>query len=209
MDRRVVTEVVLRKSILGWGSLFFVVLALSGCVQVDATVPQVCALVSQLSIPALLPSQFDFPSNGGGDARLDFVPRGTASGTIQRDGFESIPQAFDDLGATGGIQLLFVEVTAQSGVRDFSFIEEISIEMSGVGSSTLQPALLAACDVSMGCDVSGQILNLNGTGEDLLPYLREGTLEFRVEATGTLPLREWSVNIDLCMTVSGQIQAGL
>lgn len=177
-----------------------------GCISADIAVPQACFLQSGLTLgldDEVLNElgEEEIRRIAGGAA---FIPAdghidiGQQTQTFTESGLETIPEAFDDIGVDGRIFMVEVQVTAQTGLEDFSIIDRIAVSMATIGGG-LPTISLAACDVREGCDNTSDTVFLKVSRENLIEYFREGTLLFELALTGALPLREWSFDVDICV----------
>ncbi|MBX2811723.1 MAG: hypothetical protein KTR25_07930 [Myxococcales bacterium] len=190
-------------------------LTVISCVQFDAEVPSACFLqedvaISLDSIPQLNFVDGEEVAEGAGLLFPDGVPVSVQKSFV-RDGLDSIPELFDDMGVEGNIYLTQVLVIAQEGLSDFSILERISLTVRSVDSESTLPFLeLAVCDRNIDCDTSQPFVELAGSpNQNLLDYLREGTLEFGLELKGALPLRAWSFDVDVCLRGAASYTLGL
>lgn len=187
----------------------------TGCIQVNAEIPKACFLQTGVMIDALevdgvaVATLLEEAQRAGLPPPANLIPEGGAQETFTREGLDEIPQAFDDLGASGEIRLLFVEVDATAGLESFEQIQSVAVSVRSP-SGQLQPFVLAVCDRNLGCDTSGSRVTLAADAErDLMPYLREGTLEFTLELNGIPPLDAWQFDVDICMDGVAGLSAGL
>lgn len=187
----------------------------TACLQVDADIPKACFLQSGVRIEALeiqgveVRALLEEAERLGLPPPESLLPEGGVQQSFVRDGLDAVPQTFDDFGATGAIKLLLVDVFATSGLESFGRIERVAVRVATV-SGALEPFVLAECDRSLGCDTSGAQVSLQGdAARDLMPYLREGELEFTLELDGLPPVDAWEFDVDVCMSGQASLSASL
>jgi hypothetical protein len=157
------------------------VASLGGCVlaQVDVDVPQTCVTDTGLQVPANVPAfpQESFTFNQLGELQ-----------TLASEGFS--------------ITLASGRVHADSGISDLGFVDQATISLaSGQGSSALQ--LMDAFDCGP-CVATGATLSLTpASGADLAPYVAGGSVVVDIDIVGQLPAVAWSLDVEVCVAVSG------
>lgn len=195
-------------SVLGLG------LSSAACLQVDAEIPAACFLETDVNMTAVVPidpemrERVEQARENGLALPAQFAPQLDAETTFSREGLEAIPEALDGVGVDSRIALSFVEVFATKGLDSFEGIQAIRLVMAPArATSELEPVDLARCVVTEGCDTSGQtVLLAGGEGLDLVPYLREGNLDFTLSVEGAAPLDLWTFDVDVCMSGFGRYE---
>jgi hypothetical protein len=155
--------------------------------DVEAEVPETCAIYHGLQIQAV--------AAGETSVTQRFV--------------------FDDLTAFGqlaeldaSIRFTRAQVTATSGVADFSFVKTASVMIaSGDHDATLPTLAAFGCE---SCRSSGAALEIaSATSIDTKDYLSAGALIVDLDLQGTLPAVDWTMDVAVCVSGTGSYSVGL
>lgn len=105
--------------------------------------------------------------------------------------------ALDDLDADA--RFVSATVRAAGGVDNLGFIEAASVEVASADPDSTLPTLrVYACDGD--CAADGNVLALPVQEQpDALAYLRSGSLSIALQARGTLPTEDWTLDVEVCV----------
>lgn len=146
----------------------------SGCVSVDAEVPEVSVVQKDFTFPAL-PIQV----TGEHTVEQQFT---FAHGPIE------MPEGFSSNLRTIGVQLV-----VNRGIEDFSFIRNLHIKLSDGKNPTLD---IARFERNGDNDTSSNVLELEPlTSGDTLKMWQTDAVTFDLSLTGSLPHEEWSMDV--------------
>lgn len=155
----------------------------------DATVPSLCQHLDgqTFSIPPAVRARYAlFP---------DEMKSGIAlSRTFDFDVSVQVPPELSKLEAS--FKLTSVKLTATQG--DFGFVDSAQLTLEGPNGSTLAPETISYTR----SEVAPKVVEWNGDGRDLAPYLATGTLRYAVTMVGSLPPGDVVTNIDACASAA-------
>lgn len=160
-------------------------LPLGGCplLQIEADVPEVCVSRTDVEVPGAL---------------------GQLQTTVKVK--LSDIQGLDEL--KGGDELRFISFTAhpQDGGKEFANIQSAKVTLTASKASGLPALEIFAC--SGDCtDSSGALSVKSSTDDNIADYLSDDEATAEVELHGSLPLRDFKVDINACL--SGELMRSL
>jgi hypothetical protein len=168
-------------SIVRAGFGLALVMLAGGCplLEVDVEVPEVCVTHKDVEVAG--------------------VPAGVVTGVDETF-------AIDDLSAFDALLELdadahFVSATlrASKGVATLAFIDAASVQIaSNDPESTLPTRMIYACDGD--CPATDGAIVIPAQDQlDALEYVRSGSLSIALQASGTLPAADWTMDVEICV----------
>lgn len=157
-------------------------LPLGGCplLQVEAEVPNVCISRTDVTVPGTL-------------GQLETHVQVKLSDI----------EALDEIKQGDDLQFLSFSAHPQDGGKEFSGIQSAKVTLTGGGLPAL---VLFECDGD--CVAADGSLSLTLTSEDnIAEYLQADDAEAEIELHGTLPLRDFKVDVNACL--SGEVTRSL
>lgn len=186
-------------------------LSASACIEASAEIPRVCFLEQQIEVEPIVDHEVGITGSGGllrdgiDLIPTDLVPSVSIEESFVRKGLDSIPEHYERLGFEGSVSLLHVDVIARAGLESFDTFERVGVRIEPVEPSPgLGARQLGICEREEGCDTSQGMVRLTGNpDQDLVPYLRAGSLEITLELIGQPPIWTWVFDVDVCMRAVG------
>lgn len=165
-------------------SLSLTTLFVSGCVAVDAEVPDVTVIQRDLSVEAL-PIE-GLPAEALAELKkersVSVPPFSYAHGPID------FPTGFSSNLRTVGVQLV-----ANRGIEDFSFVRKMKIVLS---DGKNEPLDLASFDRDNGDTTETNTLTFKTVSpSDTLKMWQTDSVTFNLDLTGTVPTEAWSMDV--------------
>jgi hypothetical protein len=171
---------------------FAAVALLAGCplAELDVDVPQTCVTDTGVQVPGGLPM---FPAQS-----FTFDQLGEL-GSLASQGF--------------ALTLVSGQVQATSGITYLGFVEQATMSLamgsgsgSGSGQGSAALPMIDAFDCGP-CAATGPTLSLTPSSDmDLAPYVASGSVVVGVDLVGQLPSVAWSLDVEVCVAVSGSKQ---
>jgi hypothetical protein len=167
-----------------FGSLVSAVLFASGCVSVQAEVPEVMVTQKDLGMEAVpvagLPPQ----------ALVELMTERSVS--LEPCSFPHGPIELPE-GLNSNVRTVGVQLVTNRGIEDFSFIRKMDVTIS---DGKNPPLKLASFDRDSGDTTETNTLTfrtLNAT--DTLSMWQTEAITFNVDLTGSIPMQAWSMDV--------------
>lgn len=133
---------------------------------------------------------------------IDGAPSGMLQRTFTTDELEVVNKFFE---LSTNITELRVALTAEDGVNDLTFLDNVRVTVTNEGLDTLE---LVRCE-NGDCASTSMETELAVEGTPLLnSYIAGHKLQVTVIVTGPLPTNDWTANLSICMSGSAKLSFG-
>jgi hypothetical protein len=167
-----------------FGSLFVLAVCGTGCVSVDAEVPEVTVTKRDLGFDALpiegLPAQ----------ALVELMKERTIE--IPPFTFEHGPIEFPE-GFSSNLRTVGVQLVTNRGIKDFSFVRKMDVSIS---DGKNPPLNVASFDRDNGDTTLTNVLAFKTiNAQDTMGLWQTDAITFSMSLTGTPPMEAWSMDV--------------
>lgn len=164
---------------------FALLLPLGGCplLQIEAEVPQVCIARTGVTVPGSLGELLTMVKIGLDDAG-----------------------GLDELRGGDALRFVSFAATPQGGGQELAGVQSARITLLASADSGLPPVQLFACADS--CTGEDGALTLTSSSDaNIAAYLRDREVAVELELRGSLPLQDFKVDLDACL--SGEVRRSI
>lgn len=116
---------------------------------------------------------------------------------------EVLSQVDEDL-ATLDARLVGMSFLARSGIEDFAFADELSVDVET--SDGALPALALVRYTREASAAAPKQLELEVAPNDLTPYLRAPAVKLKTALRGALPRHDWQMDVRACLSAKGHVR---